>query len=108
MATKLEMLELLRALLLLRIAVFENKIPNESNGICFNVWLFGGDDLLIYPFLKRCKSSPWSIKYPVIGGVSAYDNSENKWVGEYGKGRIKLLDELIMAIETDITEGKYA
>jgi hypothetical protein len=107
MAAKLEMLELLRALLLLRIAVFENNIPNESAGICFNVWFFG-DDSLIYPFFKRCKSSSGSIKYPVTGGVSAYGNNENKWIGEYGKCRIKLLDELIMVIEMDLAEGKYA
>lgn len=108
MATKLEMLELLRALLLLRISVFENKIPNESAGICFNAWCFGAEHWVITPFFERCKSSSGSKKYPVIGGVSAYGNNENKWIGEYGERRIKLLDELIMAIEIDIAEGKYA
>lgn len=109
MATKLETLKLLRALLLLRVAVFENEIPNKIGGICWNVWFYYGDPSLIKLFLERCESFSGCMEFPVMGGHNAFLNNKiDKWTGEYGERRIKLLDELIMVIEIDIAEGKYA
>lgn len=74
-----------------------------SDGLCSNTDI---SSALMEKYFKKWKHFSGNNIYPVTiknkNPGSLYDNSLNKYLGKYGKKRIKLLNFIIKSIEKDL------
>ena len=98
MYTSMKATEMLAHLLKLKGLAAYGNIPAEMNGICGNLTIVS--QVQSYGFVEK-----YSIGWPEHSGDIEYpvpntgDYQFDKWAGEYGASRLRLLDYLIEQME---------
>lgn len=81
-------------------------VPRNFLGICGNLsHLLDGDGggFVVARLSKGWPEHSGDGVYPIVGGVEAYWKTRNKWSGEQGEARKRLLDYMIAKLEQEIS-----